>query len=155
MSSKSARLGSWILAAAVILAGCEAPPPVSHDLADADVAAIRAAWEELNAVGNDWDAVEGFLTDDFVHLDPRSGPLEGVGPWREWVESMGFGDDESLFTAVEVAGSGDLGYVRWTVAGSWTEHGELMESSGKGISIYQRMSDGSWKLARNAWNVTP
>ena len=144
----------WTVAFVVITAGCQAPATISHDLTDADLAAVRAVWDGMEALGTDWDALQEFLTDDFVHLDPRTPPLVGVEAWREWVESMEFGDDQSQFTVEEVAGSGDLAYIRWSFTGSWTESGELVESQGKGISIYTRVPDGSWRLSRNAWNAT-
>ena len=97
-----------MVAFAVVATGCQAPPPASHDLSDADLAAVRAVWDDMEAVGTDWDAIQQFLTDDFVHLDPRTPPLVGVEAWMEWVESMEFGDDQTQYTVEEVAGSGDL-----------------------------------------------
>ena len=143
-----------MVAVAVVATGCQAPPPASYDLSDADLAAVRAVWDAMEAVGTDWDAVQQFLTDDFVHLDPRTAPLVGVEAWMEWVEAMEFGDDQSQYTVEEVTGSGDLAYIRWSFTGSWTESGQLVESQGKGISIYRRMPDGSWRLSREVWNAT-
>ena len=128
----------WMVAFVVITTGCQAPATISHDLTDADLAALRAVWDAMEAVGTDWDAVQQFLTDDFVHLDPRTAPLGGVEAWMEWVEAMEFGDDQSQYTVQEVAGSGDLAYIRWSFTGSWTESGQLVESQGKGLSIYSK-----------------
>ncbi len=143
-----------MVAVAVVATGCQAPPPASHDLSDADLAAVRAVWDDMEAAGTDWDAVRQFLTDDFVHLDPRIPSLVGAEAWMDWVESMEFGNDQTQYTVEEIAGSGDLAYIRWSFTGSWTESGELVESQGKGISIYTRMPDGSWRLSRNVWNAT-
>ena len=144
---------AWVVAIAISLTGCQASPPASHDLTTTDLAGVRAVWDDMQAVGNDWDAIQQFLTDDFVHLDPRTPPLVGVEAWREWVESMEFGDEQSQYTVEEVAGSGDLAYIRWSFTGSWTESGQLVEIQGKGISIYTRMPDGTWRLSRNVWNA--
>ena len=144
----------WMVAFVVITTGCQAPATMSHDLTAADLTAVRAVWDDMEALGTDWDALQQFLTDDFVHLDPRSAPLVGVEAWKEWVESMELGDDQTEYTLEEVTGSGDLAYIRWSFTGSWTESGQLVESQGKGISIFRRMPDGSWRLSRNAWNAT-
>jgi ketosteroid isomerase-like protein len=155
MTIRTRGLGPWALAIAIIAAGCATPPPASLDLTDADTTAIRAAWDALIDARNDWDLHETLMTSDFVHLDPRTPALEGVGPWREWVESMDFGDEQSVYTVDEITGSGDMAFIRWTFTGGWTEGGEVVEANGKGISIYQRAPDGAWKLSRNAWNATP
>jgi len=108
----------------------------------------------MEALDTDWDAIQQFLTDDFVHLDPRTPSLVGVEAWREWVESMELGDEQGQYIVEEVAGSGDMAYLRWSFNGSWTESGELVETQGKGISIYARMPDGTWRVSRNVWNPT-
>ncbi len=154
MSIRTDRLGPWAVAIMIAFTGCQTPATISHDLTATDLAAVRAIWDDMQTLGTDWDALQQFLTDDFVHLDPRTPQLVGVEAWREWVESMELGDDQSQYTVEEVAGSGDLAYIRWSFSGSWTESGELVESQGKGISIYTRMPDGSWRLSRNAWNAT-
>jgi len=141
----------------VIASAACAPATASHDLTDADLAAVRAVWDAIEAsdIASDWAATQQYLTSDFVHLDPRTPPLLGSEAWREWVESMDFGDFQGAYTVEEVAGSGDLAYVRWNFAGSWTEGGERMESEGKGLSLFIRTPDGSWQMSRNAWNATP
>ena len=143
-----------MVAVAVVATGCQAPPPASHDLSDADLAAVRAVWDDMEAVGTDWDALQQFLTDDFVHLDPRAEPLVGIEAWREWVEGMEFGGDDCCYELEEISGSGDLAYIFWTFEGSWTEAGQPVEARTKGISIYRRTADGMWLLSRNVWNPT-
>ncbi|MDX1389715.1 MAG: DUF4440 domain-containing protein, partial [Acidobacteriota bacterium] len=88
----------------------------------------------------------------------HAGPISGRTAWREWIDSMGFESVEGAETGyevIEIAGSGDLAYVAWTLSGSWIERGETVSMSGKGLSIYRRQPDGSWLLARNAWNPDP
>jgi ketosteroid isomerase-like protein len=145
--------------AALVSVACAAPAsaPVTHDLTDEDLAAVRAVWDAIGEAqaALDWDGVESMLSPDFVHLDPRSTPIVGVDAWREWLVAMDFGAGESGYTVEEIAGSGDLAYMFWTFVGSWTEAGELMETSGKGLSLFARDADGVWRLIRNAWNANP
>jgi ketosteroid isomerase-like protein len=150
------RTASWIVLLVIAIAAC-APATASHDLTETDLADIRAVWDAVEAsdLASDWATTQGYLTSDFVHLDPRTAPLLGSEAWLEWVESMDFSDVQGTYTVEEVAGSGDLAYVRWSVTGSWMEGGELVETQGKGLSLFKRMPDGLWKMSRNAWNATP
>ncbi len=51
--------------------------------------------------------------------------------------------------------AGDLAYVMWTFDASWTEAGESVVAQGKGITLFRREPDGSWRMSRNAWNANP
>ena len=143
---------------ALLLVGCAAPAPVSHDLTQADLDAVRASFNAvLEAEGRaDWDGLAEFLTDDVVHLDPRLGVIRGKDEWRRWVDAMEFEITEpSVYRIEEVAGSGDMAYVLWTFTGSWIEGGNPVTARGKGLTVMIRGADGAWKEARNAWNNTP
>lgn len=161
MTSPLLTLGRGALPVLVFaLASCAAPepPPMTHDLTQADLDAVRVAWEALTAaeLATDWDASETMMSPDFVHLDPRSTPIEGMEAWRTWVDAMGFGEgSDPGYVAREIAGSGDLAFVYWTFDGGWVEGGEPVEASGKGISIFKRGADGAWRIHRNAWNMDP
>jgi ketosteroid isomerase-like protein len=54
----------------------------------------------------------------------------------------------------EVVVSGDWAFVRWTGTGTVTpkDGGEPGEFNRKGITIFQRQPDNSWKIARVIWN---
>lgn len=144
---------------ALLSAACAAPPPppVTHDLTDEDLAAVRAAWDAIGEAeaALEWETLATMLSADIVHLDPRSTPIVGIEAWREWIAAMEFGEGESGYTVEEISGSGDLAYVYWTFSGSWTESGELVETSGKGLTLFARGADGEWLLTRNAWNANP
>lgn len=157
-----------ILSALLVLAACtaetadtldtvETPEPAGGPLSAEDLASVEAVWDAITAADEqaDWDASESLMTEDFVHLDPRTPPILGRAAWRDWVDGMQFGIAELAYETHEIAGSGDLAYVLWAFAGAWTEAGETMEGSGKGISIFKKQADGSWLLARNAWNENP
>jgi len=154
-------LSASLIALAAVTVGCatEAPPAAGPGQFSAqDRSAVQAAWDAVTAADRqaDWDTSETLMTDDFIHLDPRvSGPLRGRGPWREWVDGMGFGAADVRFAAVDVAGSGDMAYVVWTLEGSFAERGETVMISAKGMSLFERQDDGRWLLAANAWNANP
>ncbi len=126
-------------------------------LSEADLAPVREVWDALIAANRatDWDAFQQHATEDFVHLDPRAPALVGIKAWREWADSVDFGDVDIRFDVDELAGNGDLAYLRSSFAGSWTEGGELMETQGKGLSLFRRLADGSWRISHNVWNSNP
>lgn len=130
----------------------------SHDLTPADLAAVRKAWDDVLAANTaaDLDAVERRLSDDHINLDPRAaGPIRGSKAWRKWADSLDFGNVALDFKVEELSGSGDFACVVWTFAGGWTEGDKTIESAGKGLSLFKRDSNGSWRFSHNAWNANP
>lgn len=62
---------------------------------------------------------------------------------------------EAKFTESEVAASGDLAIER--VAFAWTLQpvagGPPITEIGKGLHVYRRQTDGTWKLIMDAWSA--
>lgn len=52
----------------------------------------------------------------------------------------------------EVAGSGDLAYVRGTFKLSFDYDGKSYESDGTYLSLLRRGNDSVWRIARRTWN---
>lgn len=141
-----------ILVTVVLASGCG-----SGALSASDRAAVQEAWDAVAAadIAADLEATEALITDDFVHIDPRvAGPLSGRAEWRAWADSLDFGAGEGGYEVEEIGGSGSLAYVVWTGRSSWMQGGQRQEASFKGMSVFRKEADGSWKLARNAWNPT-
>ncbi len=115
-------------------------------LRDAHVAAVNAG----DAEG--WAAC---FTDDGVQMPPHFGANAGKAAIRGW--STGF---LSLFACrfslsvaeVQVAGDWAFERGRYDITLTPRAGGESMDDNGKYITIYQRQSDGSWKIARDIWN---
>ena len=130
----------------------------SHGLTEADLAAVREVWDTMDAANRatDWDTYQQHLTQDLVALDPRvAGPLRGRTAWREWIDSLGLSDPEVQLNVEEISGSGDVACIFWTGEGRWIEGGEQMEAQGKGLNLFRREVDGSWRLSHSAWNANP
>lgn len=130
----------------------------AHALTEADLAAIRQVWEAIQEANfaADWDAAEPLLTDDYVQLDPRvTGPIRGRTAWREWADSLDFQELDGGFTMEGLSGSGDVACAVWGFDGRWQEGGQEMVAVGKGLAVFQRGTDGSWRMSRNAWNMDP
>ncbi len=64
---------------------------------------------------------------------------------RAWIK--GGGEMNKRAESVVVESSGDLAYQVATYAGDYRrDDGSIVTDRGKGVSIYERQSDGSWKL---------
>lgn len=117
----------------------------------------HAAW--LVAMkANDAEALRPLVTGDVVLMPPHqqavTGP-QGVIDWFAGVvkQARTIGVD---VLEREVLIAGDLGIERasftWKVAP--TGGGSPIEDRGHFLAIWQRQSDGSWKVKRNIWNST-
>ena len=150
----------FTLAAVAAIVACtpKAPPP--PDTA-ADVAAIKAAQEaEASSFSSgNIDAMLANYTADVVMMAPDEAQVNGVAGVRAWVtEFLKAATPSARYTNAEVEVIGDVGIVRYT--------GELKvapKAAGakpvthqiKGIHIYKRQPDGSWKIVQDVWNNDP
>lgn len=151
---------------AVVSIACAAPSPESEIEAEgtalaederaAGSAADRAYYEAWLA--NDTESVMATLTQDAVIVPSGMEPVEG----QEAIRAFWFPPDspptsvkEYRFDQAEVAGSGDLAYVRGSFALALDYDGESFESEGTYLSLLRRGVDGNWRIARRAWNDHP
>ena len=148
----------------MLLPAC-APPteeqvePVTEEApsTEADVAAIKEMIEKEIAFINDGD-MEGLstiFTEDIVWMPPNYRALFGKEEVLSWVRDfLSLGTFDMAGSVEEIQVSGDWALQRYSMTSTMTlaEGGETIQETGKGIHIYQRQSDGSWKLARDIWN---
>ncbi len=95
------------------------------------------------------------FTDDAVQMPPHFGANAGKAAIQSW--STGF---LKMFacrfslSVEEVRDAGDWAFERGRYKITLTPRagGESVDDIGKYITIYQRQSDGSWKIARDIWN---
>lgn len=131
---------------------------MSGSLNDTDVAAVRNVWDAMEAANfaMDWETYLSHCTDDFVSLDPRiEGPLRGKSATLEWLEAADLADPDGSFGVEEIGGSGDVAYLVFTFVARWTEGGEQVEATGKGLCLYRRGDDGAWRMSHQTWNPNP
>jgi ketosteroid isomerase-like protein len=115
----------------------------------ADAAWVRAA--QTKQV----DAWTAFYSGDAVVLPPN----EKIAITREAIRKSVSGllslPELSITwqpTKIEVARSGDLGYVYGTFSINWDEHGKKAFDSGKLVEIWKKQPDGGWKCIVDTWN---
>ena len=159
------RIPALFLAALVVsLTACapaaEEPEPAVEETptTEANVEAINAVREQEGAAIEAGD-IEGFLaltTADVVWMPPNQPLVMGQEALRSWTKAFvdQFGVQIHSYTSDEVVVAGDMAFERYT--GSWSltpvDGGEALSETLKGIHIYQRQEDGSWKIARDIWN---
>lgn len=123
----------------------------------ADEAAMRSAVQEWIEAANA-DDVEGMLEvipDDGVTMPPNEPAFTGREALRAWHQARvdGFHTEIAL-SSEEIRVAHDWAFERFTYQMTVTprEGGEPVRDTGKGIWIWERHPDDSWKLAHSIWN---
>jgi ketosteroid isomerase-like protein len=127
------------------------------DDVDADRAAIvRTAAELLAAVNaSDADRCSAVWAADGVLMPPHHPPVQGHQAILQYFRSL-FSRSRFRFTFtsshIHIAGDTALERVRYR-AMIWREReAPPIEDEGKGLHVYGRQPDGSWKLTQDIWN---
>jgi len=126
-------------------------------LAQADKDAIRRITDEVVSIANkkptDWKAyTDTYYTEDAVVLPPHAPAVRGRGPLMEFLRSFPEITNFSI-KAVEIDGCGDLAWVygEYSMTLSPADAASV-DDRGKYIEIWNRQSDGSWKVTRDIFN---
>ena len=142
---------------AAISAGCATPqPPAPADNRAADEKTLRdtdMAWS------NAATSLDGFLTyyaDDVMVLPPNEAIGNGKEAARKILGELYKAPGFSLkwqSGKVEVARSGDLGYVQGTYDMSMNDpSGKPIMDHGKYLEVWRKQADGSWKCIIDTFN---
>jgi ketosteroid isomerase-like protein len=146
-----------LLAVLVVSAACR--KGISADTHAADEATLRnldAEWSKAAATTKDVDKTVSYYSDDAIVMPPNIPTLTGKEPiralWKSMLESPGFGGGWKA-TKVEVAKSGDIGYVTGTYELRETgDDGKPMTDKGKFLEVWKKQSDGSWKCVADMFS---
>jgi uncharacterized protein (TIGR02246 family) len=117
---------------------------------------LDAAWSEA-AGAKDIDKTISFYADDALVMPSNSPVLKGKAAAREMWKGMfslpGFGGGWKS-TKVDVASSGDLGYVTGTYEINETDAGGKPKTDkGKYLEVWKKQADGSWKCVADMFNT--
>jgi uncharacterized protein (TIGR02246 family) len=123
----------------------------------AEEAAVRQADRAIVAAGNahDIEALLDQIADDARMLPPNAPPVIGKDAIRELANALLSPDFEVRhdLDEVVVSNGGDLAYVSYAYELTFTGlEGTPVTETGKDISIYKKVADGSWKLAIDMWS---
>lgn len=136
---------------------CSPPPESTGPSVTEDLAAIADAGARLKSAMS-LDNVPGImaeLTDDHLTMPP-DGPTppnsQALADWHQArMDQFAF---ESVFTTEEVRVLGDIAIERFSGSTRLVprEGGEDVVDSTKGVWIWERQEDGSWKILWSIWN---
>ena len=117
------------------------------------------AWSAAAAEGKDVEKVVAFWTDDAKVVPAGAPVVSGKAAIREFVSrsfaTPGFHISWKTLDA-EVSADGTMGYT--TAESTITmpgPDGSLVTETGRGITVWRRQSDGSWKCVYDTWNHGP
>ncbi len=136
------------------LAACETPAAMPAALTDADIAAISAVTDEFrqNVLAGNFAGVAALYTEDGMLLPPNAPAVTGRPAIQQYLESFPPVTNFN-FTIAEVAGVGDMAWVRGSYTMTLAPPGaDPMTDSGKFIEIRERQADGRWLLTRDIFN---
>lgn len=116
---------------------------------------LDAEWSKA-AGAKDINKTVSYYSDDALVMPPNTPVLEGKeaarAMWSGMFRVPGFGGGWKA-TRVEVARSGDLGYVTGSYELSETDpSGKPMTDKGKYLEIWKKQADGSWKCVLDMFN---
>lgn len=141
--------------AATLAQACTTEPQSSF--AD-DLAAITAFNERYLKSINEEDiaALSALTTDGHVMLPPNREPVVGKAA-NDALNGAAFQryDFSETWRPVETVVDGNLGFQRGTftvIANPKTGDGERLEVNGSFLRIYQRQSNGEWRMTRDMFN---
>jgi uncharacterized protein (TIGR02246 family) len=149
-----------LVASILVVGACASQRPA---FTAEDEAAVRELEERYRSawLANDSAAVMATLTDDAVLMPGGEEPLtEGPAIRAFWWPDDGSATTITAYDIAvrEVAGSGDLAYLRGEGALAFTytsADGEARELTSRAahLSVARRDADGQWRIARRAWSA--
>lgn len=155
-----------IILVMLLAQACRAPSPPdpaarveqpAPRLAPADDTAVRGKLDAYfdAAISGDASRWAALYANDAVVMPPNSAAVEGRGAVETWLKALPVVITDADGEVLEVAGTGDLAYVRGTYAMSMTVPNvtQPVRQEGKLLQIYARQPDGTWLLARDIWNA--
>ena len=114
-----------------------------------------AAWSKA-AGSKDLDKTVSYYSDDATVLPPNAAAAitkEAIRKiWQDMLATPGFVISWKA-TKVEVAKSGDLGFVSGTYEATMTDaSGKPVNDRGKYLEVWEKKADGKWKCGTDTWN---
>ena len=150
-----------LLALLSLSIACQTQPAADTRSADtraADETTLRnldAEWSKA-AGAKDVEKTASYYSDDALVLPPNSPTLQGKaaarGMWQGMFSAPGFGGGWKA-TKVDVATSGDFGYVTGTYEMNETDAtGKPKTDKGKYLEVWKKQADGTWKCVADMFS---
>lgn len=136
----------------------------SCSIAAQDTGDLKKKMQEMNdelikaLLSEDWQSMISMYTDDAISMPSYEPMLRGKDAiLSSGIESQetGFKINEMTLNTMEVYASGDLACEIGTYTINMTVPGmqEAWDDNGKYLTVWQKQSDGSWKIKTEIWNT--
>jgi len=149
---------AMLLGCAVAKPAADAPAPVDLAREEAAIRATDAQWLAA-AKARDVEKSVSFWSDDATILQPDTPPIVGKAAIRKYVtEAFASPDFSITFTTdnVVVARSGDMAYETGKDVMTFRDDkGKLITLHNRGVVVWRKQAEGSWKAAIDTWNAAP
>jgi ketosteroid isomerase-like protein len=148
-------IGLPLLCAALVL-GCAQQAEQPAVSTEADRQAIDQVREQEVAAINSGDLSLGYAADDIITMPPGEPALVGKPALQAWVEAFVSQVTASLsYAPTDIVVAGDLAVEHYTgtLTATPVGGGDSVTEALKGIHVYQRQADGSWKMTHDVWNL--
>ena len=153
-----------LLAAGLLVASCgpeqKAPESAAVEIpaSEADEAAIKGVHLRETRAIKEKDVAHflALFDSDAVLMPPDGPPIVGKAALRSWFLRLTDGRSIDLdFSVDEIKVTAEWAFERFSFRQTVTPAGggESITVRGKGNHVFRRQSDGSWKIARDIWNV--
>jgi len=147
-----------LVASILATAACAPIEPIDTAVEGAELMRISREWSDVVGAG-DIDAAISYWAEDAVVMVPGLPPLRGREAIRGYVEAgaeiPGFSVRWEPLEA-HVSETGDMAYLiernQFTMQDST---GAMITESNKGVTVWRRQPDGSWKNVIDMWNADP
>lgn len=152
------RSSRFLLPAVVgaLVAACTARVEVEADHS-ADIAAINAVREMEVSTLLSGDMTMPYATDDIIVMPPNEPIVTGREAAIAWGEAFRRAATvESLdYDKTDISVSGDLAVEHYTGRVTMRMEGseEPTTETVKGVHVYRKQADGSWKMTMDVWNA--
>ena len=135
----------------------DATEDMTVDTTEEDMAAISKAGEALiEALENDnLSGILDGLAEDHITMAPNEPLLANEATLRSWHQSrIDAYTFNSTFSTEDIKIKGDIAVERWSSNYTLTARtgDEVIEGEFKGLWMWMRQADGSWKLTWSIWN---
>jgi ketosteroid isomerase-like protein len=145
------------MVACLLLSACAQSDKQTASSIEADLAAINEVRQQLidALISDDVDAIMGGLTGDHLTMPPNEPTPQTLDALRSWHERRiaEFTMDITI-SPPEIEVGRDWAIDRWSSTMILTpiDSGASIQVTNKGLWIWHRELDGSWKLSRSIWN---
>lgn len=121
-----------------------------------DIEAVKAVRDAEVASAISGDTVLTHLADEVVVMPPNEPIVVGIEAVREWQRSMSavyvIDSLEYIDSDVEIADNIAIETYTGRLVVTPVAGGEPLTDVIKGMHVYERQPDGSWKLTKDVWN---